>query len=263
RSSDLPAVPGNQRFLRRGKRFRLRSVRVQRLPGTEPGNAEPHRSVEPASRRQLRVLIMKRNSARKLVFKRRLLVSAAMVASALLLTGAPVSAQTQADTKLNSMFEEASRSEAMLRLLMRKMPKGADLHNHASGGVYAEDMMRWAADKGGCLYLKDLSLGPGPCEGPESVPVAGLETSNVDLYNDAIEVMSRGGHGPALGDPTVSGHERFFASFGRFGFGASGERGKVLAVAMEHAAHDNNIYLELMQGPATGVDLQPVLHAEP
>jgi adenosine deaminase len=34
-----------------------------------------------------------------------------------------------------------------LRLLLRAMPKGADLHNHMGGSVYAEDFMRWAGEK--------------------------------------------------------------------------------------------------------------------
>jgi hypothetical protein len=34
-----------------------------------------------------------------------------------------------------------------LRVLLRAMPKGADLHNHMGGSVYAEDFMRWAGEK--------------------------------------------------------------------------------------------------------------------
>lgn len=206
---------------------------------------------------------MKVNSVCKAKSTPRLLVPAVAIASAFLLLGAPASAQTKAEDRLNAMFAEAGRSEAMLRLLMRKLPKGADLHNHGSGGVYVEDMLAWAAEKDGCLLVDEMVLAPGPCEGPTSVPVRGLETRDTDLYNDAIDIMSMGRHDPSFGDPTVSGHERFFASFGRFGFGASNERGKVLAVALEHAAQDNNIYLELMLGPATGVDLSPILRAEP
>lgn len=84
---------------------------------------------------------MKVNSVCKAKSTPRLLVPAVAIASAFLLLGAPASAQTKAEDRLNAMFAEAGRSEAMLRLLMRKLPKGADLHNHGSGGVYVEDML--------------------------------------------------------------------------------------------------------------------------
>jgi len=189
-------------------------------------------------------------------------LSASIVATCLLLVTTPLAAQTRADARLNAQFAEAAQSEAMLRLLMRKLPKGADLHNHSTGGMYAEDMIRWAAEKDGCLLITTMSLAAGPCAGPDKVPLRGLELSDATLYNDAIDAMSMGRHVPIVGDPEVSGHERFFASFGKFGFGTNGERARVLAASMEHAAYDNNLYLELMSGAATGNDLNPVITAE-
>jgi hypothetical protein len=39
-----------------------------------------------------------------------------------------------------------------------KMPKGADLHNHLSGGIYAERYVQWAADKGLCVNNTTMSM---------------------------------------------------------------------------------------------------------
>jgi adenosine deaminase len=49
------------------------------------------------------------------------------------------------------------RGPTELRVLLRAMPKGADLHNHMGGSVYAEDFMRWAGEKGLCLNAATLA----------------------------------------------------------------------------------------------------------
>lgn len=189
--------------------------------------------------------------------------STAAIFAAVLVMTSDAYGQSRADTKLNQMFAEASQSQAMLRLVMRKLPKGADLHNHASGGVYAEDFLRWAAEKDGCFVKNTQTLGPQPCNAKDSPAVRGLDTTNVDLYNDAIDALSTRRHNLGVGDPTISGHERFFRSFGRFGFGSNGETARVIAVGLEQAAYDNNLYLELMASPGAGRDLTPVFDAEP
>lgn len=182
-------------------------------------------------------------------------VRALPVALSLLATTTVTVAQTRADTRLNTMFTEAGRSQAMLRMLLRQLPKGADLHNHGSGGIFVEDILAMAAAKDGCLLLATMTLAAPPCIDGTSVPVRGLETRDVTLYNDAIDGMSTRGQKLNVREPTESGHERFFRSFGRFGFGTSGENARVLAISLEQAGYDNNHYLELMMGPSVTTDL--------
>lgn len=165
---------------------------------------------------------------------------------------------SRADARLNAQFAQAAASPPLLRLLMQQFPKGADLHRHSEGALYAEDMIAWATARGGCLLLKDLSLVAGPCDPPASVPLAGLETRDAKLYNDAIDSLSMGRHDLAVGEPEVSGHERFFRTFRRFSFGVSGERARVIAANREQAAQDRIHYLELMNGPEYGSDLRPL-----
>src|SRR5690348_3594746 len=52
---------------------------------------------------------------------------------------------------------------ARLLLFLREMPKGGDLHNHLSGGIYAESMIEWASADGLCLVQRELRLKPPPC----------------------------------------------------------------------------------------------------
>jgi adenosine deaminase len=172
-------------------------------------------------------------------------------------------AQTRADANLDRLFEQAAGSQALLRLLLQQMPKGADLHRHGEGAIYAEDFLRWAAARDGCLVLKPMTLGAGPCAIPDSVPLRGLEIRDAELYNDAIDALSMGRHGPGTGDPATSGHERFFRSFRAFAFGVRGERAQVLAANREQAALDHTLYIELMAGPDFGRDMRPVYAAEP
>ncbi len=154
--------------------------------------------------------------------------------------------------KLDKVFVEASASPAALRLLIQKMPKGGDLHHHMGGGIYAEDFLKWSAQKGGCLNIDPIKLIAPPCQEPGSVPVAGLEVRDPGLYNKAITGLSTRGFRQGVGDPEVSGHDLFFDAFGRFSWGSQGKDGEVLAVAMEQAALSHNNYLELMAGGSVG-----------
>ena len=99
---------------------------------------------------------------------KRLLVTLAT----LLALVAPLHAQTKAKTAETGMTPlerraslnlEAARSNPLqLRNLLFKMPKGADLHNHLSGAVYAESWIRAAADD-------HLCLDPAALQGTKSV----------------------------------------------------------------------------------------------
>src|ERR1700744_3475184 len=84
-------------------------------------------------------------------------------------------------------------SPPALYAFLLKMPKGADLHNHLSGAVYAESYMREAAKAGLCIDLQTLaytapSTGASHCK-PEQVNAAEAET-NVTLANKMLDSLS-------------------------------------------------------------------------
>lgn len=189
---------------------------------------------------------------------------ACLAAAALLALAPQALAEGPAkDAELDALFARAGQSHAMLRLLLQKFPKGGDLHNHAGGSVYAEDAMTWAADKAACFSTIAQTITPGPCAEPGAVPIAGLADRNADLYSDVVDALSTRRFEQGVGDPTTSGHRRFFRSFGRFGAATRGEAGRVLAVSLEQTARDNGLYLELMSGPRAGGIVAQTSAAEP
>lgn len=176
---------------------------------------------------------------------------AALLAASCLAAAGPALAATPADAELDAIFAKAAASPPLLRILLTKMPKGADLHNHAGGGTYAEDFITWAAAADGCFSKSSQSLVPAPCgdSGSDMVALKGLPERDPDLYSDIVDALSTRRFEQGVGEPEVSGHRRFFRTFGRFGRGGGADRGvNIQAEALRQAALDNTLYLELMAG---------------
>src|SRR5215831_16720603 len=60
-------------------------------------------------------------------------------------------AMTRLEARARLSIESLRNSPLELRNLLLKMPKGADLHNHLAGAVYAETWIRNAAEDNMCL----------------------------------------------------------------------------------------------------------------
>ena len=188
----------------------------------------------------------------------------ALLASALVISLVPASvAASRDDARLDAQFAQAAKSGALLRLLLQQFPKGADLHRHSEGAIYAEDFIDWAADKEGCFVVETQSLAPGPCNEPASLPLNGLGARDIARYNQAVDAMSMGRHDEDAGEDAVSGHERFFRTFRRFDFGSRGERARIIATNRAEAARENIHYLELMAGVDMRRDLRAAFGTEP
>ncbi|MGH9726633.1 MAG: adenosine deaminase, partial [Candidatus Acidiferrales bacterium] len=86
--------------------------------------------------------------------------------SFLLCLAAAVSAQHPARTgaatpqeqRVQQAFNKAKHSPLELYALLDRMPKGADLHMHLSGAVYAETFIRDSAADGLCVNPATLSF---------------------------------------------------------------------------------------------------------
>src|SRR5262245_9541088 len=59
---------------------------------------------------------------------------------------------------IEQRFAEIRKSPPELYAFLLAMPKGADLHLHVSGSVYAETYLRAAAEDGLCLDLKEYKI---------------------------------------------------------------------------------------------------------
>ena len=143
-----------------------------------------------------------------------------------------------------------------LRAFLVDFPKGADLHVHLSGAVYAETLIRDAAEDGACVDAVALSLAQPPCTG-NLIPATRF-TGNIDrqtqlLYDKLIDSLSVRSFVPSAG---WSEHDQFFAVFDRTG-GLKNHNGEWVDEVASRAAAQNQQYLELMVTPpfshATGI----------
>ena len=57
-------------------------------------------------------------------------------------------------------FSALRADHTQLRAFLKAMPKGADLHVHLSGAVYAEDFIGWAAAARLCVQRSDYKIVP-------------------------------------------------------------------------------------------------------
>lgn len=149
----------------------------------------------------------------------------------------------------NAVFERVRSDPARLRVFLKAMPKGGDLHNHVDGSPYAEAYLGWAGRKGLCVDRVALSIVDPPCAAPDRVAAAGLETADPVLEQRLIDALSVRGWSEGVGRETGSGHDRMFGAFGRFLAVARLSPGLSVAEVRRIAALDHVSYLELMYNP--------------
>src|ERR1700737_3040938 len=65
--------------------------------------------------------------------------------------GARAGADPASERAASAYLDGIRSTPPALRRFMQDLPKGADLHNHASGAVYAERLIDWAASDGLCV----------------------------------------------------------------------------------------------------------------
>ncbi|GAA2938037.1 adenosine deaminase [Kitasatospora cinereorecta] len=186
---------------------------------------------------------------------RRLLLTAGLAAAALvssLPAGPPARAAVAVSVPPRPMTAAEIRTDAWLDAqpqgamaadrFFRDLPKGGDLHNHLSGAVRTEYLIQLAADDGLCVDATLTAVAP-PC-GPGKRPAADALTDAA--FRQAI-VRAWSMQDFPQGE---SGHDHFFATFGKFA-AATAHRGKMLADVARTAAVQNQTYLETMVTPAS------------
>lgn len=161
-----------------------------------------------------------------------------------------------AEQKTARHFDSIRKSPPQQWAFMLKMPKGADLHNHLSGAIYAESYIQWAADNGLCINTRTMALSaPKPsekCDPKSEQPPAASALTNGVLYRQMIDAWSMR-NWQLSGE---SGHDHFFDTFVKFGPATWNQSGRMLAEAVARAARGHVLYMELMltpDGTPTGV----------
>ncbi len=192
-------------------------------------------------------------------------VGALLASAALLSAGAALAQPAQTpEARTAARFDAVVKDRAQLRMFLRAMPKGGDLHNHLAGAAYAEDFLAWADADGLCVTTDVLpAIAAGPCDAPGKVPAKGLGKSNPALYGRAINSLSMRSYNPGADGAMASGHDQFFSTFGRFGPVLNGNLPGLLAAARDYAAGDHVGYVETSVNPAAMVDLVAAARTRP
>jgi adenosine deaminase len=131
-----------------------------------------------------------------------------------------------------------------LRAFLAEFPKGADLHVHLLGAVYAESFIREAGEDGLCVDPAGLKFTNPPCNDPLT-PAANVPKDQA-FYDKLIDAFSMRSFIPT---PGWSGHDQFFATFARFGSLDKKHIGEWVDETARLAASQNQQYLELMETP--------------
>jgi adenosine deaminase len=128
-----------------------------------------------------------------------------------------------AEQRASDALDKDRADPLALRDFLKRMPKGADLHSHLSGAVYAETHLHDAIEDELCIdpdakaFAKSQPVWAGAELEPvcEKNQVAATELpKNQPLYNALVDSFSMRGFVPSEG---MTAHDHFFGAFSRFG----------------------------------------------
>jgi adenosine deaminase len=158
---------------------------------------------------------------------------------------------------------------SLLLDFVRRLPKGADLHIHITGTVYAESLIDFAVRDNICIDTRTMTAVPrdvqpeaappaadgkpapprSPCDETKNHVPAARALADVVLYRQLIDAWSMRDFVPTEGE---SGHDHFFDTFNKFSVAKNGHNGDMIAEIVSRAAHDRVSYVEIMVGPNSG-----------
>lgn len=159
------------------------------------------------------------NRSRSIALKRSASVLPALAAA--LLAAQPVADATAADAggspssaaerRVSAYLDSIREQPEELASFFRALPKGGELHSHLSGAASTELLMDLAVADGLCIENATQRALPPPCPA-NSRPVAEMRTDagfrQLVLRAWSMQDFTSG---------EESGHDHFFATFGKFG----------------------------------------------
>lgn len=142
-------------------------------------------------------------------------------------------------------MESVRGNVPLLTAFLKSMPKGGDLHNHLTGSIYAESLIRWAGEANLCVATDSMQLSAPPCdEAAGTVPVT-RSSDDLVLYRRIVDAWSMRNWKHS----GQSGHDHFFDSFDKFLPATVDRTGDMLAEVATRAAANHEQYQELMLNP--------------
>ncbi|MFG2330860.1 adenosine deaminase [Streptomyces sp. NPDC048604] len=151
---------------------------------------------------------------------------------------------TAAEARTDALLSAVRGRPAEAADFFRRLPKGGELHNHLSGAVSTEYLIRLAGEDGLCIDTATMTAVVPPC-GPGRRPATDAGTD--PAFHDALVRAWSMQDFP----PDGNGHDHFFDTFGKFGEVTWRNRGKLLAEVADDVAGQNQFYLETMISPAS------------
>lgn len=149
---------------------------------------------------------------------------------------AATSSETAAGKYLASIIDKPQQ----IRKFVQDMPKGGDLHHHASGSTFAERMLEYAAQDNLCVDRTTFTVSAN-----KECPINDLlntAVKNIEFKDALIDAWSMQHFFPGK----ESGHDHFFKTFSKFGLIAHEHTGEILAEIADRAANQNELYVETM-----------------
>ena len=161
------------------------------------------------------------------------------------------------ESRTSARFDAIRDDRTLTRSFLQAMPKGADLHTHLSGAVYAEAYIRWAADPDlqlcydpGARSILACAAHVPPMAKPDCSSATQVRMSDA-AGSDAciaaiVDALSMRNFRPNPLWGQRSGHDQFFATFARFGAISGQSDAESLAWLARNAALQNIVYVEPM-----------------
>jgi hypothetical protein len=153
------------------------------------------------------------------------------------------------EERTNAYFRSIRGEHGLMLAFLHEMPKGADLHSHLAGAVFAEDLIDFAARDKLCVDRATMTAVRGACDkdcNPDAgKPAAECAYRDQRFYNAIVDAWSmrnweRG---------RESAHDHFFAAFEKFAVLFHNHIGEGIARVVERAAADHLEYVELIHTP--------------
>ncbi|MFD5559025.1 adenosine deaminase [Streptomyces sp. NPDC127068] len=171
-------------------------------------------------------------------------VTASLADGSLLPTASAPRPATAAEARTDAYLWWVRQNPDRVRDFFLRLPKGGDLHNHLSGAVSTEYLIRLAAEDGLCIDATLTAVAP-PC-GAGTRPATDALTDR-DFREALLRAWSMQDF-----SPDGNGHDHFFDTFSKFGEVTWRHRGKLLAEFADVVVRQNQSYLETMVTPASG-----------
>lgn len=145
------------------------------------------------------------------------------------------------ELRVEKTLSSIASDEVELEEFLTELPKGADLHQHLVGTVYAETLLRWAMEDGICIDTQTYMSSAPPCTSGQ-VPAASLIGDPVAQS----QVIAHWSMRMFVPTGTQSGHDHFFDAFSKFDqvFKEPGRTGDGLAEILNQASLDSVLRIE-------------------